>query len=109
MENSDSNPSIIDLKMGEQFSIALSSRGYVYTWGLNDQGQLGLGNLVSQFDPVQIPSIGPTAQNTISPVNKIGCGLKHCLVLNKNYQLFSWGSNLQCQLGVRVADSQGKV
>jgi alpha-tubulin suppressor-like RCC1 family protein len=31
-------PAIMDLKMGEQFSIALSTRGYVYSWGLNDMG-----------------------------------------------------------------------
>mmetsp|Transcript_5456 Transcript_5456/g.9222 ORF Transcript_5456/g.9222 Transcript_5456/m.9222 type:complete len:242 (+) Transcript_5456:797-1522(+) len=80
-----SSPSIMDLKMGESFSIALSTRGYVYTWGLNDMGQLGIGNEVSQFDPVQIQQIGPSVRHSIKPVTKIACGLRHCLVLNKNY------------------------
>ena len=31
-------PVIIDLKMGEQFTVALSQKGYVYTWGMNDKG-----------------------------------------------------------------------
>ena len=40
----DQNIVIEDLKLGEQFSMALSSRGIVYTWGQNDKGQLGHGN-----------------------------------------------------------------
>ena len=27
-----------EIKMGEYFSIAMSARGYVYTWGMNDKG-----------------------------------------------------------------------
>ena len=34
----DQNIVIEDLKLGEQFSMALSSRGIVYTWGQNDKG-----------------------------------------------------------------------
>ena len=37
-------PNIVELKMGEQFTIALSQRGYFYSWGMNDKGQLGIGN-----------------------------------------------------------------
>ena len=48
-------PSISDLKMGEQFTIALSTRGYVYTWGANDKGQLGIGSEAPTYEPVQIP------------------------------------------------------
>jgi alpha-tubulin suppressor-like RCC1 family protein len=41
--------------MGEQFTIALSSRGYVYTWGMNDKGQLGLGIDSPSYEPMQVP------------------------------------------------------
>lgn len=95
-EDEMGSPSIADIKMGEQFTIALSMRGYVYTWGMNDKGQLGNGTEVPTNDPYQIPSIGPTNKHPIKAATKIACGLKHCLVLTKNYQLCSWGSNLQC-------------
>ena len=37
--NQDESSVIIDdLKLGEQFSMALSSKGTVYTWGQNDKG-----------------------------------------------------------------------
>jgi alpha-tubulin suppressor-like RCC1 family protein len=29
---------IEDLKLGEQFSVALSNKGAIYTWGQNDKG-----------------------------------------------------------------------
>ena len=53
------SPLIKDLRMGEQFSIALSIKGYVYTWGMNDKGQLGAGNESPAQEPVQVQSIGP--------------------------------------------------
>ena len=88
--------------MGEQFSIALSKRGYVYTWGMNDKGQLGIGNESPAYDPVRIPQIGPSSKHPIKPIKKIDCGLKHCLVLSNKCKLYAWGSNLQCQLGKRL-------
>ena len=52
---------ISDLKMGEQFTVALSMRGYVYTWGMNDKGQLGVGNDNPAYEPAQVPQFGPTS------------------------------------------------
>lgn len=52
---------------------------------MNDKGQLGNGNEVPTYEPYQVPSIGPTAKHPIKPATKIACGLKHCIVLTKNY------------------------
>lgn len=35
---------IEDFSMGENFTVALSSKGAVYSWGCNEFGQLGLGH-----------------------------------------------------------------
>lgn len=43
--------------MGEQFSIALSNKGIVYTWGQNDKGQLGLGSDVPTWEPSPVTSL----------------------------------------------------
>lgn len=45
-------PVIVDIKMGEQFTVALSLRGYVYSWGMNEKGQLGIGNDTPVYEPV---------------------------------------------------------
>ncbi len=35
------------VSLGDQFGAAINSSGEVYTWGTNENGELGLGN----FDP----------------------------------------------------------
>lgn len=92
--------------MGEYFSIAMSTRGYVYTWGMNDKGQLGINSDVPySFEPVAVSS----SKSTLSKaVQKIACGLKHCIVLTKDYQLFSWGSNQLFQLGRKLPGNSNK-
>ena len=84
-------PLIDDLKMGEYFNMAMSTRGYVYTWGMNDKGQLGINSEQPyHLEPVAVSS----SKSTLSKaVQKIDCGLKHCLVLTKDFQLYAWGSN----------------
>ena len=42
---------IEDLQLGEHFSIALSRRGEVFSWGTNDCGQLGLGDIAARSSP----------------------------------------------------------
>ena len=45
---------------------------------MNDKGQLGIGN--------ELPTLEPTLITAINkPVQKIECGLKHCLALTKDY------------------------
>jgi alpha-tubulin suppressor-like RCC1 family protein len=78
---------IEDLKLGEQFSMALSNKGIVYTWGQNDKGQLGLGNEISTWEPQPVTGLGKLIQ-------RIDSGLKHCVALTKSYELYAWGSNL---------------
>lgn len=48
--------SIEDLQLGENFSVALSRKGEVFTWGTNDCGQLGLGDIASRVSPEQVES-----------------------------------------------------
>ena len=88
-------PLITDLKLGECFSIALSSIGKVYTWGTNELGQLGNGDDQPVAEPTQVSLL----QDNIS---KIGWGLKHWVVISSNYQIYTWGSNVKGQLGVKT-------
>lgn len=85
-QDDDSNIAIVDIKLGENFSVALSNKGIVYTWGQNEKGQLGLGHETLTADPTPVVSL-------VKPIQKIDCGLKHVLALTKDYQLYGWGSN----------------
>ena len=86
---------VTDLKLGENFSIALSSNGKVYTWGANELGQLCNGD----DQPVAEPTLVNSIKDTVSV---IGCGLKHCVVITNDFEMYSWGSNVLGQLGVRT-------
>lgn len=72
--------------------MALTNKGAVYTWGMNEVGQLGLGN--------ELPTIEPNLVTGLTKaVSKIDCGMKHCVAITKDYQLYVWGSNSYGQLG----------
>lgn len=79
--------------MGEYFTMAQSKRGYVYSWGSNDCGQLGIvADQLYSVEPIAVTS----SKNTLSKaVSLIACGMKHALALTKDNQLYAWGSNSQ--------------
>lgn len=57
--------------------------GAVYTWGCGSDGQLGLGNTLSQYTPQEVIIPGPQG-NTASYAIDISCGWYHTgIVLSK--------------------------
>ena len=57
---------IEDIQMGEYFTIAMSMRGYVYTWGMNDKGQLGINSDIPySFEPVAVSSSKSTLSKAV--------------------------------------------
>ena len=94
-------PQIEDLHLGEYFSLAQSKRGYVYSWGANDVGQLGIAqDCQYSVEPVAVTS----SKNTLSKaVSQIACGIKHSIALTKDNQVYTWGSNSYHQLGTQIS------
>lgn len=92
---------------GAHFSIALTTDGRVFTWGRNQQGQLGyavagtaLGN---QSTPLQLPSF--------TGADAIGCGsaANHVLAIKTDGSIWSWGYNNLGQLGDGKVDTVANV
>nr|XP_026694983.1 probable E3 ubiquitin-protein ligase HERC1 isoform X2 [Ciona intestinalis] len=48
---------IIDISVGAEHTIALTSKGIVYTWGSNTDGQLGLGHTNHVQEPTLVESL----------------------------------------------------
>lgn len=48
------NVCIVKVACGGHHALALDSYGRVYSWGLNNHGQLGHGDTMNRFEPVQI-------------------------------------------------------
>ncbi|MEW6088155.1 MAG: hypothetical protein AB1498_07600 [bacterium] len=81
----------VSVSAGEFHSIALKSDGTLWTWGLNDYGQLGDSTNMDKNAPAQVGSD-----------NKwifISGGYQHTLALKSDGTLWSWGRNTFGQLG----------
>jgi alpha-tubulin suppressor-like RCC1 family protein len=88
-----SNENVVQVSAGHEFSLALTSKGRIFSEGTNDQGQLGQGDTQKRTTFTEITSI-PT--NIIF----ISSGYQHALVLDENGDVWSWGQNLNGQLGL---------
>ncbi|KAL0221132.1 hypothetical protein RCL1_000986 [Eukaryota sp. TZLM3-RCL] len=73
---------------------AALSQGFLWTWGLNDHGQLGLSHNDHRRypEPISLP-------NNI-PVIKAALGYYHTLVLTELGDIYSFGYNYYGQIGV---------
>ena len=81
----------LKVEMGEFSTVALKTDGTLWTWGYNNHGQLGLGDIANRSSPVQV-----------------GSGTTWSLISNHGYvtiatktdgTLWLWGMNSYGQLG----------
>jgi myosin heavy subunit/alpha-tubulin suppressor-like RCC1 family protein len=110
-----SNRCIINVAMGAQHTMAVDSRGDIYSWGWGDMGQLGLGTYRQEKSPRVLHKFTQLLKNrsgshgrVMSPhrsitqrvaVQAIGCGEDHSVVLADDGSVYTWGSNFRGQLG----------
>lgn len=82
---------IVDVQCGASHSLALSKNGYIYVWGSNKFGQLGIKDVEMLDIPTQLESINEA-------VNKIAVGRFTSYVLTNQAQLYGFGSDSYGQL-----------
>ena len=83
---------VTQVAAGAAFGVALKADGTVWTWGLNEQGQLGDGTLSNRQVPQQVPNL-PT-------IIQISAGIGHVLALAFDGTVWAWGANDEGQAGV---------
>ncbi len=83
---------VTSVTAGEKHTVAIKSDGTLWSWGRNDNGQLGTGTNEQKFIPTQ-EIIKATNWSSIS------AGDTHTIAINSNGLLFSWGDNGYGQLG----------
>jgi alpha-tubulin suppressor-like RCC1 family protein len=88
---------ITQLSMGGDHSSVLTSNGRVFTWGLNDSGQLGDGTTVSTSSPIEITSNFPIDNS--EKISFLSLGVSHSSAFSSNGRIFVWGRNGSGQLG----------
>ncbi|MBI5778135.1 MAG: hypothetical protein HZA49_01595 [Planctomycetes bacterium] len=73
-------------------TVAIKSDGTIWAWGDNSNGELGIGNAIRQFSPVQV-----SAETTWE---KIRCSDWHTFAIKTDGTLWAWGNNNNGQLGL---------
>ena len=83
---------------GSNHSLGLKNNGVLFTWGVNNSGQLGFGDYDDRNTATKIPQ-----ENTYT-IYKIAGGWSHTVALDNNRVIRTWGSNAFGELG-RPTDS----
>ena len=88
---------IAAISSGTDGSLALTRRGRVWSWGGNDQGQLGTGDQQSHDAPVMVRN--PAGHGRLSGITAVVSANVTSAALNAHGGVFTWGNNIWGQLG----------
>lgn len=84
----------VDIFAGNQHSFFINKNGEAFAWGLNNHGQLGIGNLEMTSTPTQV----------IMPPDEQFCmidgGEHHSIGLTVSGKVYCWGRNDESQCGI---------
>ena len=83
-------------------AFAIDENGYLYGWGNNEVGQLGLGNTTNQYTPIKINA---SKWKTIYPMIRYSESDSFVFAIDENDHLYSWGKNDKGSLGTGKADT----
>lgn len=75
-----------------------SAKGVLWSWGVNDLGQLGLGDTTNRSTPVQV--------NTPASWRQVAGKIVHSLGIAPDGKLYAWGQNAFGELGVGDRNSR---
>ncbi len=90
---------VVEIACGHQHSVALCSDGSVWTWGINNYGQLGRGFTSSTATPFPVRVVGIGAEGWLTDIVHIDAGYDHCLAVKNDGTVYAWGDNGAGQLG----------
>lgn len=88
---------VASVSLGYASSLVITSEGRVFSWGYNEDGELGDGTTLSKFVPTEITNqfnlaIGET-------ITSISSGAYHSSAVTSENRLFTWGNNSSAKLG----------
>jgi alpha-tubulin suppressor-like RCC1 family protein len=89
---------MVHLEIADSFTLAITDDSKIYSWGLNDESQLG------RLDSSPQPSVSlPPGEIRVfkkTQPRQITVGSDHTLMLDYNNNLYAWGCNNAGQLGL---------
>jgi alpha-tubulin suppressor-like RCC1 family protein len=103
-ENGNPLANIVAITVGDFHSLALSSDGYIWAFGNNQDGQLGNGSTANLSKPAKVQH--PDNGNALSGIVYIASGSSHSMAIQKNDVIWAWGNNKYGQLGDGTKQNQ---
>jgi alpha-tubulin suppressor-like RCC1 family protein len=94
---------LASLVAAASFGSTLAGRGEenrnpdVYAWGLNDYGQLGVGDFVQRDTRTMLTELRDKSK--YPKIRKLRLGIYHSVALMEDTTIWTWGSNERGQLG----------
>jgi len=88
---------VVQIAVGQYYTVAVKSDGTVHAWGFNNYGQLGDGTLVQKLTPVQVKGVGGVGY--LTGVSRVAVNMQHSLALKSDGTVFAWGRNVFGELG----------
>lgn len=94
------------IAVGFDHTLALTTEGKVFGWGIAAEGQVGSGDVEEDQDSFAEPQeLDEEASGEPLPrIKKVAAGTDHSAVLSESGNLYMFGSNCVHQLGVGPAD-----
>ncbi len=81
---------VTSIAVGGRHTIARASNGKIYTWGYNQDGQLGIGSTGHIFpEPLEVSANWLGNQS----IAQIAAGEQHSVALGNNGRVYAWGYN----------------
>jgi alpha-tubulin suppressor-like RCC1 family protein len=95
--NLNEGETVIDVSAGMNYSSVLTSESRVFTWGRNDNGQLGDGTTTNRTTPTEITN--QFSLGVSETITSIILGYHHSAAISSEGRVFLWGYNANGQLG----------
>ena len=91
-------PKVIGVAGGGNHTVILKDDGSVWTFGRNDHGQLGCGDIANRATPVRVRD--PGGFGYLTGIKAVAAGENHTLALATDGIVWAWGANNLGQLGI---------
>ncbi|KAK2757614.1 hypothetical protein FQN54_004583 [Arachnomyces sp. PD_36] len=88
---------VVKLAAGAQHVLALTANGTVFSWGCDEQNQLGRTRSLRR---VHEPHLVPEQCALPTGITELGAGLYHSFAIHKSGDVYAWGSNNFGQTGI---------
>lgn len=98
------NTKIASLSLGSGFAMFLATSGLVFCSGRNDLGQLGLGHEQETLKTSLLKYLKEKNEKVV----EIHCGYGHTICRTALNKIYTWGLNLQGQLGLNGSENMNE-